>query len=335
MHMTPGKTYVMDACNAGVQLLRNRPANAYQVDPNELAQGDRGILIGRAGGMGDIIQCAGLIRALAALHPGEPIDFCCAEMFTAAIQHHPLIRKVQLYPLNIEDAKTYRRIVWLENAVEFNKTDHMADAFLISAGIDPATVKDKSPAYYPKPGKVETTPRGKKPRIGIQDRSSAPCRSSSKIGDYCIAFLKAGWEVYIFGGPGKSECEIPEVVNMTGDLELHETAAWMQTCDAMLTQDSGLMHLAAALRIPTVALFSVIEADLRVRYSPYVIGINAKSSCAPCFWHGRGGPFPPQCPTAHKGVCGPLDGIPFPLIMECVERVTTAKKQTAKRKGKR
>jgi ADP-heptose:LPS heptosyltransferase len=335
MHMIAGKTYIMDACNAGVQLLRNRPANAYQVDPKDIAQGNDGILIIRAGGMGDILQCAALIRALHKLHPDNPIDFCCAAMFAEAIRFHPRIRSVKPYPFDIEEARKYSQIITLENAVEFNRTDHMADAFLIAGGIDPATVKDKSPAYYPPKVKVETTPRGKKPRVGIQDRSSAPCRTSSKIGDYCAAFLKAGWEVYLFGGPGKSECDIEGVVNMTGNLELHETAAWMQTCDAMLTQDSGLLHLAAALRIPTVALFSVIDADLRVRYSPYVIGINAKSGCAPCFWHGRGGPFPPQCPTAHKGVCGPLDGIPFPLIMNCVEKVTTAKKQANKRKGKR
>ena len=45
------------------------------------------------------------------------------------------------------------------------------------------------------------------------------------------------------------------VLNSTGKLSLMHTAALLQQCQLLLSNDSGLMHMATALRVPVVAIF--------------------------------------------------------------------------------
>jgi ADP-heptose:LPS heptosyltransferase len=335
MHMEPGKSYLMDACNAGQYLITHRPDSVHEVNPDDIAKGESGTLIIRAGGIGDIIQCAGLINALILQNPKEKIDFCCATKFADAIRFHPKIGRVLPYPLEREQAEKYARIISLENAVEFNATDHMADAFLNAAGIDSKTIGDfyKRPEYHMPKRKTTVSPKtGGKLRIGIQAKASARCRTSTRIGDYAYELIKLGYEVYLFGSYKEATCEIEGVVNMCEeDLKLHETAQWMKSCDAMVTMDSGLMHIAGALQIPTIALFSVINADLRVRYTPFTIGIQSRAPCAPCAWHGRGGSFPPHCPSAIKNRCQVLDAISFELVHDSILKVIDAKRKYNKK----
>jgi ADP-heptose:LPS heptosyltransferase/O-antigen/teichoic acid export membrane protein len=75
-------------------------------------------------------------------------------------------------------------------------------------------------------------------------------------------------------------------VDVTGRLTLSETAALMAQCDVFITSDTGPMHMAFALDVPTVAIFGPTdprrvgplgeEARLRHRIlTPHV-------ACAPC-----------------------------------------------------
>lgn len=72
------------------------------------------------------------------------------------------------------------------------------------------------------------------------------------------------------------------------DLPFNQVAGVLQMCDVLVTNDSGLMHLASFLRVPVVAVFGPTHPKLG--FSPLgrdsvVITVNEK--CSPCSLHGK------------------------------------------------
>lgn len=85
-----------------------------------------------------------------------------------------------------------------------------------------------------------------------------PIRSFAAVGQILIKDHNA--HVLIFGGPDEKELK-EELHQLLGaqatviDTNLFTTAALMQHCAFVLSNDSGLMHLAAAVGTPTLGLF--------------------------------------------------------------------------------
>ena len=82
-----------------------------------------------------------------------------------------------------------------------------------------------------------------------------------------------GARAVILGGPGAQEAamvapvvaELPDAIDLTGRLELHEAAAVLARCALFVGNDSGLMHLSAATGAPTLGLFGPTPAS---EYAP-------------------------------------------------------------------
>jgi len=71
-----------------------------------------------------------------------------------------------------------------------------------------------------------------------------------------------GARLAVFGGPGEEEIARPvldalgeRAVTLVGTSPIVETAACLERCSFFVGNDSGLMHMAAALGVPTVGLF--------------------------------------------------------------------------------
>jgi len=98
-----------------------------------------------------------------------------------------------------------------------------------------------------------------------------PAEYFAQLGDLLIE--KTGAEVLVVGG----EKDRPVVerlvsqmhgraIDLAGKLSLPELAALFSTCDLLVTNDTGPMHLAVAVGIPVVALFGPGKPE---RYGPY------------------------------------------------------------------
>jgi len=77
--------------------------------------------------------------------------------------------------------------------------------------------------------------------------------------------------------------ELPSrVVNLAGLTSLRELACLIKLCDVLLTNDSGPMHMAAALGTSIVALFGSTN---EIATGPYQTGkiINKHVECSPCY----------------------------------------------------
>ncbi len=71
--------------------------------------------------------------------------------------------------------------------------------------------------------------------------------------------------------------------NFCGRLSLRASVGVLSFCDYFVTNDSGLMHIAAALGVPTIAIFGSTDPVATGPRSPKAIVIKHQIPCAPCF----------------------------------------------------
>jgi heptosyltransferase-2 len=78
--------------------------------------------------------------------------------------------------------------------------------------------------------------------------------------------------------------DMPErVINLAGKTNLRELLALIQQCKALLTNDSGPMHIAAALGTPLLALFGSTSDVQTGPYGKYATVIHKHVECSPCY----------------------------------------------------
>lgn len=106
----------------------------------------------------------------------------------------------------------------------------------------------------------------------------------------------------LFGGPQDTviaqtitaACPVT-VLDLIGRTPVAELAAYLERCDFVISNDTGPMHIAAALGKPIVVLFGPTTAALG--FSPYGVLWQEASvalDCRPCHAHG-----PQRCPLLH------------------------------------
>jgi heptosyltransferase I len=71
-------------------------------------------------------------------------------------------------------------------------------------------------------------------------------------------------------------------LDLTGQTSLPEMVEWIRICDLMITNDTGPMHVAAALRKPVVALFGPTEPRRTGPYGQLQNVLQFNLPCIPC-----------------------------------------------------
>lgn len=110
---------------------------------------------------------------------------------------------------------------------------------------------------------------------------------------------KQDCEIIIFGGKNDFDyCENikiligPKAKNLCG-LSLKETAVALKKCKYLVTNDTGLMHIAGALKIPTISIFGpTVEEFGFYPQSEKSKVISKNYFCKPCSTKGSG-----KCPV--------------------------------------
>jgi len=72
------------------------------------------------------------------------------------------------------------------------------------------------------------------------------------------------------------------VIDLTGKTSLAEAMALIDLCAVFVTNDSGLMHVAAALQTPLVAVFGSTNPLTTGPYSDNAVVIRHPMPCSPC-----------------------------------------------------
>ncbi|MBD3181413.1 lipopolysaccharide heptosyltransferase II [Candidatus Poribacteria bacterium] len=130
--------------------------------------------------------------------------------------------------------------------------------------------------------------------IGIHPGGSSfdklwPVKNFALVADSLVAKYNA--RILIFNGPQENDLMEKingliqsQYVNISG-VSLRQFADILQKCSLFICNDSGPMHIAAALRVPTVAIFGPTDY---IRWKPHndkAVVVRLDTDCWPCSAH--------------------------------------------------
>lgn len=122
--------------------------------------------------------------------------------------------------------------------------------------------------------------------VVIHPFASKKCKQWPYIYELCQVLESAGISVIVIGDGAIS---LPEkTADMTGLLNLDELKNIISQADLFISTDSGPMHIAVALKIPTIAIFGPTTMELGfypIFQNTHVIE-NKSLLCRPCHIHG-------------------------------------------------
>jgi len=117
--------------------------------------------------------------------------------------------------------------------------------------------------------------------------------------------LEEGYAVWLLGSPNDQAAAlpigaaIPGVLDLTGRTDLGTAIDLLSLASVVVSNDSGLMHAAAAVGRPLVALFGSSSPDYTPPLSPLAQIAKIDIACSPCFQR--------ECPLGHFKCMRELD----------------------------
>jgi heptosyltransferase-2 len=212
---------------------------------------------------------------------------------------------------------------------EFPESAHQSFEYLHLAAVVGANPETLPPKLVVTPEEIEA---GKK-KFGL-DKISNPIFGLNPGAEYGVAkrwpverFIAAAKEIQqktncvwiLFGGkndlPITNQIESAirnsksEIRNLCGKTSLRELMALLKSCHMLLTNDTGPMHVAAALGVPVVAIFGSTSPELTGPISSIEVQhqiLKSDVPCSPCFLR--------ECPIDFR--C--MNGISAERVVEAV-----------------
>lgn len=137
------------------------------------------------------------------------------------------------------------------------------------------------------------------------------------------ARLAAGWRVWVFGSA--AERDLADAIRRDGGaqaldfcgLPLASAIPLMLRADQVLSNDSGLMHVAAALGRPTVGLFGPSDPALAAPRADHVRALSRHLACSPC--------MADPCPLAHHDC---LAGLAAATVLAAMDEQVAGRGET-------
>jgi heptosyltransferase-2 len=121
---------------------------------------------------------------------------------------------------------------------------------------------------------------------------------AERFGDLAALARRQGLQVVVQGSADERELgrciaeRAPGVVDLCGVLDLRALGGFISRCTAFVANDSGPMHVARGLGVPTLAIFG--STDPAMFEFPGHRALFAGIECAPCSFFGRS-----RCPRGH------------------------------------
>jgi heptosyltransferase-2 len=143
--------------------------------------------------------------------------------------------------------------------------------------------------------------RGKRPVLAVCPGAAfGPAKQwpPEYFGAVVRTMIERGWTAWVLGAPADREvarkvCESApdDCLNVAGHTTLLQTIDLLSFADMVISNDSGLMHIAAALNRPLVAVYGSSDPAFTPPLNPRAKIERLGLACSPCFQR--------QCPLGH------------------------------------
>jgi heptosyltransferase II len=129
---------------------------------------------------------------------------------------------------------------------------------------------------------------------------SAKCWPPELFAEWANSFqAETGGDVILFGTSAEAPVSNAIIASMkrkpidlTGKTAIGDLPALLSQCHLFLGNDSGAMHVAAAVGLPVVAIFGPTDPFGTAPVTPRFTIVQEKPYCSPCFLR--------RCPTDHR-----------------------------------
>ncbi|MEM7278001.1 MAG: lipopolysaccharide heptosyltransferase II [Pseudomonadota bacterium] len=124
----------------------------------------------------------------------------------------------------------------------------------------------------------------------------AKCWPLEYFRDLAQTLLQQEAEVWVMGSAkdhaaGEAICEATRARNLCGETSLADAIDLLSACDTVVSNDSGLMHIAAAVGAPLIGLYGSTTPDFTPPLTDQARTIHLGVECSPCFER--------ECPLEH------------------------------------
>jgi len=128
----------------------------------------------------------------------------------------------------------------------------------------------------------------------------AKCWPAGHYAQLADVYSEQGWNAVIFGSANDTPVarsllalsHRPDaIVDLSGKTSLAEAVDLLSLARAVVSNDSGLMHIAAALGVPTVVIYGPTSPGFTPPLSNDAVTLVSEIDCAPCFQR--------ECPLGH------------------------------------
>ena len=146
---------------------------------------------------------------------------------------------------------------------------------------------------------------------------------ASSYAEVAEPLLAQGWQVLILGSQADNVTGVAlvnavsadwqsNVYNLCGKTQLEDAIDILATADAVISNDSGLMHITAALQIPLVAIYGPTSPNFTPPLSNKAQLVQLEVECGPCFQR--------TCPQQHHKCMKEISG---PMVLPLIEKITS------------
>lgn len=260
------------------------------------------ILISRGSGMGDVLLAIRLVKEIKEkLAPNAKIDYACSGEFSSLGLGFKHARVIKYDDIPDNAADVYNKIVEL-NSVEFSHYSgslHRLDVFAHFAGV-PHPIKNKHLIYKVSDEEKEwakdfiKNENISRPMVVVATSANCINRVFSHGNNWRILNGLIQHGVFpiivdkdtnkVYGGEVKDNS-----IHFTGK-PIRKVAALIDQADAVVTPDTGIMHLASALDKWTIAYFGAINWKLRKTHDKLIPLYSTITDCYPCNGYDCGSP---------------------------------------------
>ena len=265
-------------------------------------------VIRSVGGLGDVLMATPALRELKHRYPDAHLTFAIDRHRTFDDSYYELVKNA-LFIDEIVDARyviraKYDKVVDISSVcLPYERADlppiNRIDLFAKKLGFN--KLHDSLPFYEVSPEEVfwarKIIGAGLQPVVCIHTASHDAQRSLPFDKHHEIVRMLnervSGVRIVLFDFNNRNKkLATAEGVIDCSKCSTREKAALIQQCDVFFGPDSGPMHLAGALKIPSVVAFGSIPPVARLNHYPTHEAIVSGLSCAPCWYQ--------HCPRSFK-----------------------------------